>query len=153
MAYYIASDHAGFELKNRIRMSLAKKFEFEDLGVYVAERVDYPKIAITLAKRVASEKDAMGVLVCGTGLGMSMVANKVPGIRAALIYDGFVAKMARRHNNANIACLGGRNTDERLALQLVELFLKTGFDGGKKEGERHLKRVNMIGEIEKGHFK
>jgi len=153
MAYYIASDHAGFHLKNSIKASLAKKFQFEDLGVYVAERVDYPEIAVKLAKRVASEKDSLGVLICGTGLGMSIVANKVPGVRAAVIYDGFVTKMARQHNNANIACLGERNINERLALQLVELFLRTEFEGNKKEGERHLKRVQMIEKIEKEHFK
>ncbi len=118
MAYYIASDHAGFELKNRLRISLSKEFEFTDLGVYVAERVDYPEIAIKLAKRVAGEAEALGILICGTGIGMSIVANKVPGIRAAVIYDGFTAKMAREHNNANIACLGARNTPEIMTLEL-----------------------------------
>lgn len=153
MTYYIASDHAGFELKNKLMVSLSKKFKFEDLGIYVAERVDYPEIAIKLAKRVASEDDAMGILVCGTGIGMSIVANKIPGIRATVIYDGFVAKMARQHNNANIACLGGRNISEQFALQLVETFLRTDFAGHSKDGERHLKRVQMIEEIEKEHLK
>lgn len=147
MAYYIASDHAGFLLKNRLRLSLKKDYEFEDLGVFVAERVDYPDIAIKLAKRVASEEEAMGILVCGTGIGMSMVANKVPGIRAALIYDGFTAKMARQHNNANIACLGGRNTPEMTALGVVKTFLETGFLGRRKGEERHLQRVKKIDKV------
>lgn len=147
LGYYIASDHAGFLLKNKLRLSLKKDYEFEDLGVYVAERVDYPDIAIKLAKRVASEKDSLGVLVCGTGIGMSIVANKVPGVRAALIYDGFTAKMARQHNNANIACLGGRNTPEMDSLMLVKTFLETGFLGHKKGEERHLQRVRKIDSI------
>lgn len=153
MPYYIASDHAGFELKNRLRLTLAPRFEFEDLGVYVAERIDYPDIAIKLAKRVAREQDAMGVLVCGTGIGMSIVANKVPGVRAAVIYDGFTAKLARRHNNANIACVRGRGVPEQLVLGLVETFLTTPFAGSTKEGARHARRVRKIGKIEKKHFK
>jgi len=153
MAYFIASDHAGFELKNRLRLSLRKDFDMTDLGVFVAERVDYPDIAIKLAKKVASSPENMGVLLCGTGIGMNIVANKVPGARAALIYDGFTAKMARQHNNANIACLGGRNTPEMMALMLVQTFLKTEFLGNRKGEERHLKRVQKIGAIEKKHFK
>ena len=153
MAYYIASDHAGFSLKNRLRETLAPEFEFTDLGVHVAERIDYPDIAVKLAKRVASDEGALGVLVCGTGIGMSIVANKVSGIRAAVIYDGFTAKMAREHNNANIGCIRGRNIDESIALGLVKTFLTTQFAGTTKEGERHLKRVNKIKEIEREHFK
>ncbi len=153
MAYYIASDHAGFGLKNRLKLTLAPRFRFIDLGVYVAERVDYPDIAIKLARRVAAESDALGVLICGTGIGMSIVANKVPGARAAVIYDGFTAKMARQHNNANIACLRGRNSSEKIALELVKTFLITPFAGNTKEGERHLRRVKKIEKIEKKHFK
>jgi ribose 5-phosphate isomerase B len=144
LAYYIGSDHAGFKLKNGLRVSLEKDYDFTDLGVFVAERVDYPDIAIKLAKRVASEKGAMGVLVCGSGIGMSMVANKVPGVRAALIYDGFTAKLSRQHNNANIACFGERNITGRTALELVKTFLETEFLGKEKEGERHLQRVKKI---------
>lgn len=153
MNYYIASDHAGFALKGKIVFRLGKKYNFSDLGVFTDERVDYPKIAVDLAKKVASEKDALGVLVCGTGNGMSIVANKVKGARAAVIYDGFTAKLARQHNNANIGCLGARNITEQIAIALVKTFLETGFLGGKKEGDRHLQRVNQIGEVEKEHFK
>lgn len=152
MRYYIASDHGGFELKNKLKLDLKKQYKFTDLGILVAERVDYPKIAIKLAKKVAAE-EALGILVCGTGIGMSIVANKIPGIRAAVIYDGFTAKMARQHNNANIACLGGRSLSEELGVQIVRTFLETEFLGKKKEGKRHLKRVKLIKEIEKQHFK
>ena len=147
MNYYIGSDHAGFQLQNGLRASLKKDYGVTDLGVFVAERVDYPDIAIKLAKRVASERDAMGILVCGSGIGMSMVANKIPGIRAALIYDGFTAKLARQHNNANIACLGERNITGRTALMLIKTFLETDFLGKEKGGERHLQRVKKIDRI------
>jgi len=152
LKYFIASDHAGFALKNRLKFDLKKKYEFEDLGAYIDERVDYPEIAIKLAKRVAGE-ESLGVLICGTGIGMSIVANKLPGARAAVIYDGFTAKMARQHNNANIACVGGRCLPEETALQLVETFLATDFLGKKKEGKRHLDRVRKIEAIDKKHFK
>lgn len=153
MNYFIASDHAGFALKSTIVFRLGKKFSFSDLGVFTDERVDYPKIAVDLARKVASEKDALGVLLCGTGVGMSIVANKVKGARAAVIYDGFTAKMARQHNNANIACLGARNLTDQTAVSLVKTFLETGFLGKKKGEERHLERINQIQEIEKKHFK
>jgi len=153
MNCYIASDHAGFALKGKIVLRLGKKYNFSDLGVFTDERVDYPKFAIELAKRVASEEGALGVLACGTGNGMSIVANKVKGARAAVIYDGFTAKMARQHNDANIACLGARNITGQIAVALVKTFLETGFLGHSKEGERHLQRVQQIGEIEERHFK
>ncbi len=153
MRYYIASDHAGFGLKNRLKLGLGREYGFTDLGVFVAERIDYPDIAIKLAKRVAKEPESIGTLICGTGIGMSIVANKVPGARAAVIYDGFTAKMARQHNNANIACLGARNISEQMALLLVRTFLSTTFLGKGKPGERHLQRVRKIGKIEEQHFK
>jgi len=153
MPYYIASDHAGFELKNRLRLTLKPRFEFTDLGVFVAEPVDYPDIAIKLAKKVATEKGALGVLVCGTGIGMSIAANKVPGVRAAVLYDGFSAKMAREHNDANIACVGARAMSEMMTIEMIKLFLTTPFSGHTKEGERHLLRVKKIEQIEKEQFK
>lgn len=153
MNYYIASDHAGFVLKNALKEKLWGKFEFVDLGTFLGESVDYPDFAEKLAKKVAEEKSALGVLVCGTGIGMSIAANKVRGIRAATIYDEFSARMAREHNDANIACLGARTIDEKTAVRLVELFLAAQFLGNTKEGERHLKRVKKIEAIEKEQFK
>lgn len=153
MHYYIGSDHAGFGLKTALKRALKGRFEFDDLGTFSDMRVDYAVIALAVAKRVASQKDAMGVLICGTGIGMGIVANKVPGVRAAVVYDGFTAKMARAHNNANIICLGARNVSFQDAACLVDAFLSTGFEGHEKGGERHLKRVEQISEIEKEHFK
>ena len=153
MHYYIGSDHAGFNLKELIKENLKGKYKFEDIGTFSATRVDYGIIAMGLAKKVAAEKDAMGILICGTGIGMSIVANKIPGIRAALIYDGFTAKMARNHNNANIACLGARNISPQDAISIIDTFLAASFAGKKKGGERHKKRVEQISAIEKEHFK
>ena len=152
MQHYIASDHAGFRLKNLIKTKLKKEYDFKDLGMLSDERCDYPKIAITLAKKVAKEKDSLGMLICGTGIGMSIVANKVKGARAAVIYDGFTAKMSRQHNNANIACIGARNMTGQTAIQLVRVFLRTGLLGREKGGERHHKRIEIIEKIEKQHF-
>jgi len=153
MPYYIASDHAGFALKNMLKQSLANRYLFKDLGCYIDEKVDYPGIAVKLAKKVAKDVEAKGILVCGTGIGMCIVANKVSGTRAASIHDIFTARMARKHNNANIACIGARNIGDEIALQLVETFLETGFEGEFEEGKRHLKRVKKIGKIEEKHFK
>ena len=140
-------------LKTTIKQALKGKYDFEDLGTFSGMSVDYAAIAVGVAKKVAMEKDAMGVLICGTGIGMGMVANKVPGIRAAVVYDGFTAKMARAHNNANVICLGARNVLPQDAVLLVRTFLETGFEGHEKGGERHLKRVEQISAIEKEHFR
>ncbi|MDP2973472.1 MAG: ribose 5-phosphate isomerase B [Candidatus Diapherotrites archaeon] len=153
MLCYIASDHGGFALKEALKESLAKKFEVKDLGCDSEESCDYPDFAVLAAKAVAKEKGSLGILCCGTGIGMSLAANKVKGIRAAVVYDEFTAKMAREHNNANIACFGGRNIKPETAAQLAGLFLTAKFAGETKEGARHLKRVLKIGEIEKRYFK
>jgi len=153
MHYYIASDHAGFRFKQKLKMHLKQWHDFEDLGVHSDERSDYPKIAIALAKKVAKDKGSLGILICGTGVGMSIVANKFPGARAAVIHDGFTAKMARQHNNANIACLGARETTEQTLFLLAKTFLETKFLGHEKGEERHLKRVKQIEEIDREHFK
>ena len=147
MKLYIGSDHAGFELKNVLKRWLKPQHSFIDLGIHVPERVDYPQIAVRLAKRV-SGREAMGILVCGTGLGMSIVANKIPGARAAVIYDGFTAKMAREHNNANIACMGARNISMQKAILVADTFLTTDF-----AGKRHEKRVKQIDKIEEKQMK
>ncbi len=154
MLCYIASDHGGFSLKEFLKENLSKKFEVKDLGCYSEEGCDYPDFAEKAAKAVAeSNGKALGILCCGTGIGMSLAANKVKGIRAAVVYDEFTAKMARAHNNANIACFGGRNIEKETALQLAEIFLATAFEGEQKEGARHLQRVRKIAEIEKKYFK
>jgi len=141
MKIVIGSDHGGYKLKEEIKAYLKRrKIGLRDLGAYGEESVDYPDIGKKVAKDVASKKYKFGMLVCGTGLGMSMVANRVNGIRAALCHNVYTAKMSRAHNNANILCLGGRVLKKAMALKIVDTFLKTPFDGG-----RHLRRVRKIG--------
>lgn len=154
MLVFLGSDHGGFSLKEFLKENLSKKFDAKDSGCYNEQSCDYPDFAVLVAKAVAESKGtAFGILCCGTGIGMSIAANKVKGIRAAVVYDEFTAKMSRAHNNANIACFGGRNISEQLALRLAEIFLATAFDGEQKEGARHLHRVQKIREIEKKSFK
>ena len=136
----IGSDHGGFRYKETIIDYLkARNIEFFDVGTYTRESCDYPEIAQNLAKKVASGKFNRGILVCGTGIGMSIAANKVKGIRAALCGDTYSARVSRAHNNANVLCLGERVIGEHLALDIVDIWLKTGFEGG-----RHKRRVDMI---------
>ena len=136
----IGSDHGGFHYKEAIIDYLkARNIEFVDVGTYTRESCDYPEIAQTLAKKVASGEFNRGILVCGTGIGMSIAANKIKGIRAALCGDTYSARVSRAHNNANILCLGERVIGEHLALDIVDIWLKTGFEGG-----RHKRRVDMI---------
>lgn len=141
MKIVIGSDHGGFTLKEAILKHLLKKEEVqvEDLGTHSSESVDYPVFGKAVAQAVADQKADRGILVCGTGIGISIAANKVRGIRAALVHDEFTAKMSREHNNANVLCLGGRTTDPNLALKLVDIFLETAFEGG-----RHQKRIDQI---------
>ena len=136
----IGCDHGGFNLKNKIIEYLSKKgVEVKDFGTYTIESCDYPVIAKEVAKEVAAGNFDNGILVCGTGLGMSLVANKVKGIRAVTCFDATTARMSKSHNNANILCLGERITGEYLALDIVETWLKTDFEGG-----RHKRRVDMF---------
>ena len=136
----IGCDHGGFDLKQKIIDYLkARDIEFEDYGIYIKEASDYPEIAKKVSEDVAKDKFNKGILVCGTGIGMSIVANKVKGIRAALCCDTYSARVSRAHNNANILCLGARVTGEYLALDIVDTWLKTGFEGG-----RHKRRIDMI---------
>lgn len=140
MKIFIASDHAGFSLKRAILEHLrASGQEVEDLGTHSEESVDYPDFAHTLAAKVARERQARGILICATGIGMSMAANRHPGVRAALCHDAYTAEMARRHNNANVLCMGGKVTGEAVAKQMVDIFLATPFDGG-----RHARRVAKL---------
>lgn len=140
MKVFIASDHAGFALKRVLLEQLrAKGLEVEDLGTYSEDSVDYPDFAHALASRVATHPEARGILICATGIGMSMAANRHHGVRAALCHDAYTAEMARRHNNANVLCLGGKVTGEAVAKQMVDIFLATPFEGG-----RHHRRVTKL---------
>lgn len=138
----IGSDHGGFEYKASIIKALqVKGYDVVDMGTYSPESCDYPIIAKKVARAVAKGDFEKGILVCGTGIGMSMAANKVNGIRAAVCGDTFSARATRAHNNANILCLGQRVVGEGLALDIVDIWLTTKFEGG-----RHERRVNMIEE-------
>ena len=137
---FLASDHAGFLLKKMIIKFLKKKgINILDLGPKNENSVDYPDYAHLLAKKVSKEKSNIGILVCGSGQGMIMAANKHKNVRAALCYDGRSTKLSRMHNNANVMALGSRLTKKSLALKCVSTFLKTNFEGG-----RHLKRIKKI---------
>ena len=141
----IGCDHGGFDHKNAIAEHLRERgFEVTDFGIYENKSVDYPQIALKVANSVSSCENELGILVCGTGIGMSMAANKVKGIRAAAVSDHFSAKYTRLHNNANILCLGGRVIGIGTALELADLFVDTEYEGG-----RHQKRIDMITDIEK----
>lgn len=138
----IGSDHGGFDYKASIIKALqVKGYDVVDMGTYSPESCDYPIIAKKVARAVAKGDFEKGILVCGTGIGMSMAANKVKGIRAAVCGDTFSARATRAHNNANILCLGQRVVGEGLALDIVDIWLTTKFEGG-----RHERRVNMIEE-------
>ena len=144
MKIVIASEHAGFELKEIIKKHLIQAAEeVIDVGVTSSVPVDYPPIAENAAVRVASGEYDLGILICGTGTGMCISASKVTGIRPALCTNEFMAEMARRHNDANILCLGSWVTGSRLSMSIVDAFIKNSFDG-----ERHAVRVDLIKEIE-----
>ena len=140
MKIFISSDHAGFSLKNQIFDNLNKRnYRIEDLGPYNDKSVDYPFYAKKLANKIAKNKTSFGILICGSGTGMAMAANKVKNIRAAVCYNVKNTKLSRLHNNANIITVGSRLTRKNLAFKLVNIFLKTKFEGG-----RHLKRIKKI---------
>lgn len=141
MDVVIGCDHAGFDLKETCRAHLERAGEHRvvDLGVFSTDSCDYPLIAHRVAEAVSGGEYPAGILVCGSGLGMSMAANRHRGVRAALCHNLFSARMCRRHNDANILALGGRVTGVDLALEIVDTFLGTGFEGG-----RHQRRVDQI---------
>ena len=139
----IGCDHGGFALKNAVMAHLKKRgIEYKDMGCYSEESCDYPIYAKAVANAVASGECGMGILICGTGIGVSITANKVPGIRAALCGDCFSAQATREHNDANILAMGARVVGEGLALKIVDTFLDTPFSNG----ERHIRRISMIEE-------
>ncbi len=136
----VGSDHGGFRYKEQIIEYLkSRNIPYFDVGTHTPEACDYPIIARKVAELVISGQANRGILVCGTGIGMSIAANKVKGIRAALCGDTYSARVSRAHNNSNILCLGERVIGEHLALDIVDIWLKTGFEGG-----RHKRRVDLI---------
>ena len=140
----VGSDHGGYELKEKLLKYLQKGgYEVEDFGTFSSESVDYPDIAEKVADAVAGGAAQCGILVCGTGIGVSIAANKVHGIRAAHCTDPYSARMAKEHNNANILTLGGRITGEELAYEIVQAYLQAEFQGG-----RHSRRVEKIMALE-----
>ena len=142
----IAADHAGYALKQTLIDHLtARGIPFEDLGCYEEKSVDYPEYAEKLGRAVAAGTYEKGILVCGTGIGMSIAANKIPGVRAALCADCYSAEMTRLHNDSNVLCLGGRTVGSELAKKIADIWLGTDFSGI----EHHARRIAMIKELEK----
>lgn len=140
----IGSDHGGFELKNHIKGYLANKgIEYKDFGCFTEDSVDYPDIAKVTCDAVVSGECECGILICGTGIGISIAANKVKGIRAALCSDVYSAKMTKVHNNSNVLCMGGRVLGRELAFMIVDAWLEAEFEGG-----RHQQRIDKIHAIE-----
>ena len=136
----IASDHGGYTLKESIKNFLVNKYiSIIDLGPFENKTVDYPDYAQKIARRIKAKKSDIGILVCGSGTGMAISANKIKSIRAAVCYNLKSTRLSRQHNNANIIALGARLTNKNLSLKLVDIFLKTKFEGG-----RHLRRIKKI---------
>ena len=149
MKIAIGCDHGGFELKNEIIKYLeSENYEVKDFGTYSTDSCDYPDIAQPVAEAVAAKEFDFGILICGTGIGIGIAANKVPGIRAALCSDTFSAHATREHNDANILTMGERVVGKGLAIDIVKAFL-----GAEFEGDRHARRINKITEIEKKYSK
>ncbi len=141
----VASDHGAFEMKGHIIERLKELgYDPVDMGVYNEESVDYPDYGIKVAEAVSSGKYKRGILLCGTGIGMSITANKFPGIRAALVHDNYTARMSRQHNDSNILALGGRTTGVNVAYDILETWLDTEYEGG-----RHDRRLEKISKLEK----
>tara|TARA_B100000029_G_C16947646_1_gene731299 strand:- start:126 stop:563 length:438 start_codon:yes stop_codon:yes gene_type:complete len=136
----ISSDHAGYKLKEQIKTYLIKKeIPLIDLGPFEIKSVDYPDYAKKIARRVVKKRSDVGILVCGSGTGMAISANKTKGIRAAVCYNAKSTRLSRQHNNANIIALGSRLTNKNEAMKLIKIFLSTKFEGG-----RHLRRIKKI---------
>lgn len=143
MRIVLASDHAGFGLKEKVKAYLtAQGHELWDVGCGDCESVDYPVFGVKAIQKILSGEAERGILICGTGIGMSITANRFPGIRAALCSDCYTARMSRLHNDANVLVMGGRVIGEALALELVRIFLETPFEGG-----RHERRLRLIEEL------
>ena len=144
MKLAISSDHGGFELKEALVAFLKERgHEVSDLGTTTPAPVDYPEYALKVAKAVASAEFERGIILCGTGIGVSIMANKVKGIRCALCHDIYTARISREHNDANVLALGGRILKKELACDILETWLNTNFEGG-----RHQRRIEQIAEFE-----
>lgn len=144
MKIAIGADHGGFELKEIVKDFLLEKgHQIEDLGCYSTDSVDYPDYGIKVAEKVSNKEFDRGIVICGTGIGISISANKVKGIRCALVHDLFSAKATREHNDSNVLAMGGRVIDAELAKQIVDIWVDTEFEGG-----RHTRRLNKITEYE-----
>jgi ribose 5-phosphate isomerase B len=141
MNIIIGSDHAGFDLKEEIKKFLSQKGDYsvKDVGAFSHESIDYPIIAHEVAKNVSEKRFNRGILICGSGIGMSVVANRYKNVRAALCHNLYTVRLSRKHNDANILALGGRVLGLGMALEMVDLFLHTDFEGG-----RHQRRVEEI---------
>ncbi|MFH1625061.1 MAG: ribose 5-phosphate isomerase B [Pseudomonadota bacterium] len=146
MRIIIGCDHGGFELKEFIKQFLSHdiKVDFYDAGTFSNESVDYPYFGSVVAEKVQNGEFERGILICGTGIGMSIVANRFPKIRAALCHDTYTARMSREHNDSNILVIGGRVTDKELAREMLRVWLTSEFQGG-----RHQRRLEKIADIEK----
>ncbi|WP_293446198.1 ribose 5-phosphate isomerase B [Persephonella sp.] len=145
MKVAVGSDHAGFDYKEIVKKYLEDKgYQIIDKGTYSKESVDYPVFGEAVGKAVASGEADMGIVICGTGIGISISANKIPGVRAALCTNEYMARMARKHNNANVLAFGARVLGIDVALGIIDQFFNTEFEGG-----RHERRVNLIMDIEK----
>ncbi len=149
MKIALGADHAGFELKNKIKQHLSEQgIDVQDFGTNTSDSVDYPDFARNVGETVSARGADLGVLVCGTGIGMAISANKVPGIRAARCDNAFEAQMSREHNDANVLALGARVLEPQTAIEIVDTWLNTHFAGG-----RHQRRVDKIQEIEQREAK
>ena len=141
----IASDHAGFTLKEKLKPYLVKRgLEVVDLGACSRDRCDYPQFAYALAKKISEKKFKRGILVCKTGIGNSIMANRLHGVRAALVYNAKAARLSREHNDSNVLVLGSVFVNKDLGNRIIDIWLKTGFHGG-----RHLRRLKLINKLEK----
>jgi ribose 5-phosphate isomerase B len=140
----LGADHAGYHAKETVKKFLEQAgYQVDDVGTWSEESVDYPIFARAVAERVASGQDQLGILACGTGIGMAITANKIAGIRAAVAHDAMTARLAREHNDANVLTLGGRVVDDAAAVEIVRDFLNARFAGG-----RHQRRIDEIAELD-----
>jgi ribose 5-phosphate isomerase B len=143
MKIIIGSDHGGYELKQIVVSFLTQLgHQVEDIGTHSNESVDYPEYAVQVARSVTDGLSDRGILICGSGIGMCMTANRITGARAALVSEPYAARMSRRHNDSNILCLGGRLVGDQLALEIVSAWLQEEFEGG-----RHQRRVDLIEQL------
>lgn len=146
MKYYIAADHAGIDIKAYVKELFEERgHTVEDLGPFSKDRVDYPDYASKVCKKVLENEGTMGILICGSGIGMSMAANKFDGIRAALCHNEYSARMARKHNNANVICLGERVSGYGMIEDIIKSWDKAEFEGGRHAGR--VEKINALGKI------